>query len=62
MMLYVSQLLGAPVEDMQGERAGKIIDILVPARDVGASGPVFPSALLIEGEEEEPDRVAAGHE
>jgi magnesium transporter len=56
-MLYLSQLLGAPVEDMRGERAGKIIDILVPASDVGSSGPVFPSALLIEGEEEEPWRV-----
>lgn len=56
-MLYVSQLLGAPVEDMQGERVGKIIDILVLAPEVGASGPVFPSALLVEGEEEEPWRV-----
>jgi CBS domain-containing protein len=26
-MLYLSQLLGAPVEDLQGERIGKIIDI-----------------------------------
>ena len=26
-MLYLSQLLGAPVEDPQGERIGKIIDI-----------------------------------
>jgi CBS domain-containing protein len=56
-MLYLSQLLGAPVEDMQGERVGKIIDILVPASQVGASGPVYPSALLVEGEEEEPWRV-----
>jgi magnesium transporter len=26
-MLYLSQLLGAPVEDLQGERIGKIIDV-----------------------------------
>ncbi len=56
-MLYVSQLLGAPVEDMQGERAGKIIDVLVPVPDGGVSGPTFPSALVVEGEEEEPWRV-----
>ena len=56
-MLYVSQLLGAPVEDMQGERVGKVVDILVKASEVGQSGPVYPSALLIEGEEEEPWRV-----
>ena len=28
-MLYLSQLLGAPVEDPQGERIGKIIDVEV---------------------------------
>ncbi len=56
-MLYVSQLLGAPVEDMQGERVGKIVDILVEASEVGQSEPVYPSALLVEGEEEEPWRV-----
>src|SRR5690349_513079 len=27
-MLYLSQLLGVPVEDPQGERVGKLIDIL----------------------------------
>src|SRR5579884_445802 len=56
-MLYLSQLLGAPVENMQGERVGKISDILIPASEVGASAPVYPSALLVEGEEEEPWRV-----
>src|SRR5258706_14540515 len=28
-MLYLSQLLGAPVEDSQGARVGQIIDILI---------------------------------
>jgi magnesium transporter len=56
-MLYVSQLLGAPVEDIRGERVGKIIDILVSNPNTATSGPVFPSALLVEGEEEEPWRV-----
>lgn len=56
-MLYLSQLLGSPVEDMQGERAGKIVDMLIDASQVGQSEPVYPSALLVEGEEEEPWRV-----
>src|SRR5579884_578430 len=56
-MLYLSQLLGSPVEDMQGERAGKIVDMLIDASQVGQSVPVYPSALLVEGEEEEPWRV-----
>ncbi len=30
-MMYLSQLLGAGVEDTQGERAGKIVDVLVDA-------------------------------
>ena len=28
-MMYLSQLLGAAVEDMQGARVGKIVDVLV---------------------------------
>jgi len=32
-MLYLSQLLGAPVEDHQGARAGKIVDIPCQLRD-----------------------------
>lgn len=30
-MIYLSQLLNAPVEDVQGERVGKIVDVLVDA-------------------------------
>lgn len=49
-MLYLSQLPGAPLEDLQGERIGKLSDVLVPATQVGQPGPVYPSALLIEGD------------
>jgi magnesium transporter len=56
-MLYLSQLLGAPVEDLQGERIGKLSDVLVPAAQVGQPGPVYPSALLIEGAEDQSWRV-----
>ena len=29
-MFYLSQLLGAPVEDLQGARIGKVIDVIMP--------------------------------
>src|SRR5689334_9908809 len=48
-MLYLSQVLGAPVEDQQNERVGRIVDVLVP---VGSEAPPYPSALLVEGEED----------
>lgn len=41
-MLYLSQLLGSPVEDAQGERAGKVIDMLVPI-----------PALIVEGQDDQ---------
>jgi magnesium transporter len=56
-MLYLSQLLGAPVEDLQHARVGKVIDVLVPAAQVGQDEMSYPDALLIEGEEEPPWRV-----
>jgi magnesium transporter len=56
-MLYLSQLLGAPVEDVHGVRLGKIIDVLIPAARVGQSEPVYPNALLVEGETDQPWRV-----
>ena len=56
-MLYLSQLLGAPVEDPQGARIGKLIDITVPAAQIGRPEPAYPSALLVEGEEEQTLRV-----
>src|SRR5437764_14985221 len=56
-MLYLSQLLGAPVEDVHGARIGKLIDITVPAAQIGRPEPAYPSALLVEGEEEQTWRV-----
>src|SRR5438067_1581239 len=53
-MIYLSQLLGAAVEDNQGARVGKIVDVTI---NVGAGlasaqlhAPTFPRALLIEGQ------------
>lgn len=56
-MLYLSQLLGAPVEDVHGVRLGKLIDVLAAAAQVGQSEPAYPTALLVEGEAEQPWRV-----
>src|SRR6266566_5972152 len=50
-MLYLSQLLGAPVEDHQGARAGKIVDITVPVAQLGRPEAAVPRALLIEDHE-----------
>ncbi len=50
-MLYLSQLLGAPVEDHQGARAGKIVDITVPVAQLGRPEAAVPHALLIEDHE-----------
>ena len=52
-MLYLSQLLGSPVENLQQTRVGKVIDVLVPAAQVGQNVVSYPDALLIEGEEEQ---------
>src|SRR5438105_1187536 len=57
MFQYLSQLLGAPVEDVHGVRVGKIIDVLVAAAQVGQSEPTYPMALLVEGEGDQPWRV-----
>src|SRR5216683_537368 len=56
-MLYLSQLLGTPVEDPQGVRIGKISGVMIPAAQVGVSEPVYPSALLVEGEQGQSWRV-----
>ena len=56
-MLYLSQLLGAPVEDPQGVRIGKIIDITIEAARVEQPGQPYINALLVEGQEEHPLRV-----
>src|SRR6266702_1263697 len=46
-MLYLSQLLGTPVEDPLGVRIGKISGVMIPAAQVGVSEPVYPSALRL---------------
>jgi hypothetical protein len=58
-MLYLSQLLGAPVDDLQEVRLGRITDIVVQALHgtVDKNNPTFPSALLVEGEEDQPWRL-----
>jgi magnesium transporter len=50
-MIYLSQLLGAAVEDAQGARAGKIVDVLVNAQDTDAMHRV--PTVVIEGEDEQ---------
>ncbi|MBV9258414.1 MAG: PRC-barrel domain-containing protein, partial [Ktedonobacteraceae bacterium] len=56
-MLYLSQLQGTPVEDIQGERLGKILDVLIRAEDVGSNEASYPGALLIEGDDDVSWRV-----
>jgi CBS domain-containing protein/sporulation protein YlmC with PRC-barrel domain len=67
-MLYLSQLLGSPVEDAQGARVGRIIDVIVGTRSSASSTPVslapaVPSSipgLLIEGQDDQHWLVPAG--
>lgn len=56
-MLYLSRVLGAPVEDQQQGRVGKLIDVLVPEEQVGSSEATYPGALLVEGDAESQWRV-----
>lgn len=56
-MLYLSQLLGTPVENAQDTRIGRIVDVLLPAKLVGSDEPAYPSTLLIDSEEEQRWRV-----
>jgi magnesium transporter len=51
-MIYLSQLIGAAVEDMQGTRVGKIVDVLVDAINL------VPT-LVVEGEGEQRWHVPA---
>ena len=56
-MIYLSQLLGAPVEDVNGQRIGKINDVMVLMTEVGEAKPTYPSALLVEGQGDQSWRV-----
>ncbi|HZO72684.1 MAG TPA: CBS domain-containing protein [Ktedonobacteraceae bacterium] len=59
-MLYLSQLLGTPVDAPNHTRIGKIIDILLSVTQVGQQEPAYPSTLLVEGAEDQPWRVPPG--
>jgi magnesium transporter len=56
-MFYLSQLLGAPVEDLHGVRVGKVTDVIMPTAQASQLDLIHPSALLVEGSEEQPLRV-----
>ncbi|HTI13189.1 MAG TPA: CBS domain-containing protein [Dictyobacter sp.] len=56
-MFYLSQLLGAQVLNAQGERVGKIVDILILASQVGQSEAAYPTIVLVEDEEDQERRV-----
>jgi magnesium transporter len=57
-MLYLSHLLGMPVEDQHHERIGKLIDVLVPGVQEGMPQTLtYPAALLVEGEAKQVWRV-----
>ena len=52
-MIFLSQLLGAPVEDPQGTRVAKIVDVIVELAQVSQPGPIFPRALIAEGQDDQ---------
>src|ERR1039457_1371714 len=56
-MFYLSQLPGSPVVDSQGTRIGKLIDMLALAEEVGLPAPIYPSVMLVEGQEDSVWRV-----
>ncbi len=56
-MLYLSQLLGAPVTDQHDVHLGKITDVLTLASQVGRNEATYPTVILIAGEEDQHWRV-----
>ncbi len=59
-MLYLSQLLGAPVEDPQGERIGKIIDV-EETRFVAPLSESAPAATPTSTPASQPTLIIEGH-
>jgi magnesium transporter len=49
-MFYLSQVTGAPVENQQEERIGRLVDVLVAEDQVGSDAATYPSALLVAGD------------
>jgi magnesium transporter len=56
-MLYLSQLISMPVEDMNGQRIGKVSDLILLPAEREQAGPTYPGALLIEGQADQDWRV-----
>ncbi len=50
-MIYLSQLINTAVEDLQGTRVGKIVDVLVDAQETNAAHRL--PTVVVEGEEEQ---------
>ncbi len=55
--MYLSQLLGAPVENQQSERQGKIVDVLAATEQVGSSAATYPFAALVADDQDRRWRV-----
>lgn len=58
-MIFLSQLLGAPVEDPQGARIAKIVDVTVELAQVSQPGPIFPRALVVEDQADQRREIPA---
>jgi magnesium transporter len=56
-MLYLSQLLNAPIVDQHDRRVGKITDVLTLVSQVGQEKPAYPTVLLVEIEDDQRRRV-----
>jgi CBS domain-containing protein len=56
-MLYLSQLIGASIIDQQDTRVGRIVDVLALTTQVGLLDPAYPSALLVEVEDDQLTRI-----
>ena len=56
-MLYLSQLLGAPVEHNHGVRIGKVIDVMMPLVQANSSELAQDGFIVVKGEAEESWRV-----
>lgn len=56
-MLYLSQVLNAPVVDQHDRRLGKITDVLTLVSQVGQEAPAYPTVLLVDIEGDQRRRV-----
>src|SRR4051794_21772278 len=56
-MLYLSQLLNTSILDQQDERVGRVVDVLALTTQVGQDDPAYPTALLVEVEDNQLIRI-----